>query len=44
MDALRNELADDRRNAFFSSYMRKAQQRMSIEFSQDAIKQILGGN
>jgi parvulin-like peptidyl-prolyl isomerase len=44
MDALRNELADDRRNAFFSSYMRKAQQRMSIEFSQDAIKQILGGS
>jgi hypothetical protein len=24
--------------------MRKAQQRMSIEFSQDAIKQILGGS
>jgi peptidyl-prolyl cis-trans isomerase D len=43
-DSLRNDLADERRNAFFSSYMRKAQQRMSIEFSQDAIKTILGGS
>ena len=42
-DGLRDELAEQRRGAFFSSYMRKAQQRMSIEFSQEAIKQILGG-
>jgi peptidyl-prolyl cis-trans isomerase D len=42
-EALKTELADQRRDAFFTAYMAKAKERMAIEFNEPAIRPILGG-
>ena len=42
-DGLRSELTDQRRDAFFTAYMAKAKEKLSIEVNQNAFKLILGG-
>ena len=41
-DTFRNEILDDRRNRFFSSYMVKAKQKMKIEINREAISRVVG--
>ena len=41
-DALRDELLDQRRGAFFTSYMTHAREKMTINFNQEAIQMVLG--
>lgn len=40
--AVKQELAQQRRNQFLTSYMMKAKQKMKIELNQEALRQILG--
>jgi peptidyl-prolyl cis-trans isomerase D len=39
--ATREELLNERRNRFFSSYMNKAKQRMTIEINREALQQVI---
>ena len=41
-DAFRNEVLNDRRNRFFSSYMVKAKQKMKISVNRDALQRVIG--
>jgi peptidyl-prolyl cis-trans isomerase D len=42
-DGLRTELLQQRRGEFFGAYMQKAKQQMRIEYHENAIRAILGG-
>ena len=42
-DGLRSELLQMRRGEFFGAYMQKAKQQMTIEYHENAIRTILGG-
>jgi len=41
-DTLRNEILNERKNKFFSSYMAKARQRMKININRETVAQIVG--
>jgi peptidyl-prolyl cis-trans isomerase D len=41
-DRFREELLADRRNRFFSAYMQKAKQKMSIELNREALQRVSG--
>lgn len=41
-EAVRQELLQQRRNQFLTSYMMKAKQKMKIELNQEALRQLLG--
>jgi peptidyl-prolyl cis-trans isomerase D len=41
-DSVRNELLNERKNKFFSSYMAKARQRMKVNINRETIAQIVG--
>jgi parvulin-like peptidyl-prolyl isomerase len=41
-ETFREELLNDRRNRFFSSYMQKAKQKMKISVNREALKRVVG--
>ena len=42
-DGLRSELLQQRRGEFFGAYMTKAKEKMNVQYHENAIKAILGG-
>jgi peptidyl-prolyl cis-trans isomerase D len=41
-EAFRDEILNDRKNRFFSSYMQKAKQKMKISVNREALKRVVG--
>jgi peptidyl-prolyl cis-trans isomerase D len=41
-ETFRDEVLNDRRNRFFSSYMQKAKQKMKIQVNREALKRVVG--